>query len=95
MIEATADKHKSFAAQLEERDAEIFLNIPALLILKSLENEDKDICKLFYPDMFEVTSDKCMLVVELKQIYARLRRKHGRYELYNLVEKCLIEEKLT
>ena len=42
------------------------MNIPALLILKSLENEDKDICKLFYPDMFEVTSDKCMLVVALK-----------------------------
>lgn len=45
--------------------------------------------------MFEVTSDKCMLVVKLKQTYARLRRKHGRYELYNLIEKCLIEEKLT
>jgi hypothetical protein len=45
--------------------------------------------------MFEVTSDKCMLVVKLKQTYARLRRKDGRYELYNLIEKCLIEEKLT
>lgn len=24
-----------------------------------------------------------------------MRRKHGRYELYNLIEKCLIEEELT
>jgi hypothetical protein len=29
------------------------MNIPALLILKSLENEDKDICRLFYPEMFD------------------------------------------
>lgn len=66
MIEATADKHKAFAKQLEERDSEIFMNIPALLILKSLENEDKDLCQMFYPEMFEVTNEKCMLVVDLK-----------------------------
>ena len=53
VIEAAADKHKAFAEQLEERDSEIFLNIPALLILKSLENEDKDLCRLFYPEMFQ------------------------------------------
>ena len=45
--------------------------------------------------MYEVSSSKCMLVVELKQTFARMRRKHGRYELYNLVEKCLLEERLT
>lgn len=61
VIEATADKYKQFAKQLEERDAEIFVNIPALLILKSLENEDKDICKLFYPEMFEETNPKFKL----------------------------------
>ena len=43
---------------MEERDAEIFLNIPALLILKSLENEDKDICRMFYPEMYEANSTK-------------------------------------
>ena len=41
VIEATAEKHQQFAEQLEQRDAEIFLNIPALLILKSIENDDK------------------------------------------------------
>jgi len=29
------------------------MNIPALLILKSLENDDKEICKIFYPEMFD------------------------------------------
>lgn len=41
MIEATGEKHKHFAEQLESRDAEIFVIIPSLLILKSLENDDK------------------------------------------------------
>jgi hypothetical protein len=40
VIEATAEKHKQFAEQLEQRDSEIFFIIPSLLILKSLENED-------------------------------------------------------
>lgn len=69
VIEATADKYKQFAKQLEERDAEIFVNIPALLILKSLENEDKDICKLFYPEMFEETNPKFVLFSKLKQTF--------------------------
>jgi hypothetical protein len=51
VIEATAEKHQQFAEQLEQRDAEIFLNIPALLILKSIENDDKEICSIFYPDI--------------------------------------------
>lgn len=29
------------------------MNIPALLILKSIENDDKEICSIFYPDMYD------------------------------------------
>lgn len=94
MIEATGEKHKEFAEQLEQRDAEIFLNIPALLILKSLENDDKEICSFFYPDMYEAKTETGMQVAELKRVYGDLRKKLGSYELYNLMEKCLIEIKL-
>jgi hypothetical protein len=57
VIEATAEKHKQFAEQLEQRDAEIFFIIPSLLILKSLENDDKDICMFFFPDMGDESTD--------------------------------------
>ena len=53
MIEATGEKHKAFAEQLDNREAEIFVIIPSLLILKSLEGDDKDICSFFNPDMFD------------------------------------------
>ena len=53
VIEATGEKHKAFSEQLETREAEIFFTIPSLLILKSLEGDDKEICSFFNPDMFD------------------------------------------
>ena len=91
VIEATGEKHRQFAEQLEQRDTEIFFIIPQLLILKSLENDDKEICSFFYPDMYNASTEKGKVVVELKKIYEKGQQKHGSYEFYNLLEKCLIE----
>lgn len=44
--------------------------------------------------MYDATSTKGLLLVELKSLYESLRKKLGSYELYNLLEKCLIEVKL-
>jgi hypothetical protein len=52
MIEGTAEKYKSFQEQIEDRDTVIFVTIPALLILKNLDEDDKGICKMFFPPMF-------------------------------------------
>lgn len=41
--------------------------------------------------MFESTTDTGKSVVELKRVYGDLRLKLGSYEMYNLMEKCLIE----
>ena len=95
VIEATVEKHSAFRSAVEERDSEIFMTIPALLILKSLEGEDKDICRLFYPDMYSETHEKSHLVTDLKRLYTKLRRQYGRYELFNLMEKCVIDVQLT
>lgn len=95
VIEATGEKHSKFAEMLESRDAEIFLNIPSLLILKSLENDDKEICHFFYPDMFDPSTEQGKKAEQLKIIYERGRKKLGAYAFYNLLEKCLIEVELS
>ena len=41
-----------FAEQVEDRDTVIFVSIPALLILKCLDDDDKGICRSFFPPMF-------------------------------------------
>jgi len=40
------------------------------MILKSLEGDDKDICKIFYPEMFDKALGKEGLVMGLKRLYA-------------------------
>jgi hypothetical protein len=52
VIEATIEKYKKFQEQVEDRDAVIFVAIPALMILKCLDNDDKGICRSFFPPMF-------------------------------------------
>ena len=52
VIEATAEKYKMFQEQVEDRDTVIFVSIPALLILKCLDDDDKGICRSFFPPMF-------------------------------------------
>ena len=95
MIEAAAEKHVKFAEQLEERDAEIFIMIPALLILKNIENDDKQIGSIFYPDLENPDSEQGRQASILRALYESLIHKKGKYELYNLIEKCLLSVPLT
>ena len=41
-----------FQEQVDDRDTVIFVSIPALLILKCLDDDDKGICRSFFPPMF-------------------------------------------
>lgn len=91
VIEATGEKHKSFAEQLESREAEIFFIIPSLLILKSLEGDDKDICSFFNPDMFDKKTTQGQQLVNLRKNYQEGQSKMGSFDYYNLIEKCLLE----
>jgi hypothetical protein len=56
ILEATSDKYPIFKEQLDSWDAEIFISVPCLIILHSLdeENGDKGICKYFYPPMYGI-----------------------------------------
>lgn len=45
--------------------------------------------------MNDPNTSKGLQVAELRSLYDTLRRKHGSYELYNLLEKCVIEVALT
>ena len=45
--------------------------------------------------MYNPTTEKGKVVVELKKIYEWGQQKLGSYEFYNLLEKCLIEVELS
>lgn len=69
IIEGTTEKYEKFRQQVETQDAEIFITIPCLLILKSLENDDKGICKSFYPEMFEIQNPIGSRYADVKSVY--------------------------
>ena len=58
IIETTGQKYSEFMELVECRDADIFLNIPCLMVLKCLNNEDKNICRYFFPELSEPVGNK-------------------------------------
>jgi len=58
MIDILCDKYrdtydKEISEQIESRDPNIFVWIPSIILLKSLFNEDKNICREFFPNLFD------------------------------------------
>ncbi len=45
--------------------------------------------------MYDADSPVGKQVIQLRKIYESLRLGLGRYELYNLLEKCVIDVKLS
>lgn len=66
IVESTTEKYEKFKLDVENQDAEIFITIPCLLILKSLEDDDKGICKSFYPEMFDPKTAQGILYSDVK-----------------------------
>jgi hypothetical protein len=93
MIEILCEKYKDISEQLESRDPNIFVWIPSILILKSLDNEDKGICYEFIPNMFSKQDESGKLYCFLKTIKENLYVKlSDKYAGYNLLEKLILFE---
>ena len=45
--------------------------------------------------MYNPSTEKGKVVVDLKNVYEQGQQRLGSYEFYNLLEKCLIEVELT
>jgi len=92
IIEATAEKRKEFAEQIENRDAEIFVSLPCLLILKCLEQDDRNLCKAFYASMFLQGSEANEKYISLIHLFKQCRKiVNSDYDFYNLVEMKILE----
>ena len=103
MIEATGEKYKFFQEQIDFRDTVIFVTIPALLIMKNLDDDDKDICRSFFPPMFgEDTSGNEIMgeeerktvhtkYVKMKKDFMTFKAKSANeYDYYNIVEEAML-----
>jgi hypothetical protein len=69
IIESISSKYQVFKEQLECSDSELFVSIPALIVLKALEEQDRGICKSFCPPIFDETES-------VGGVWKRLRRSY-------------------
>ena len=90
-IEGLAEKYHEIKEKLEFMDADIFLLIPCLEILRTLEENDRTIYNLYYPEFGSSTSDK-EAFTDLKRIYQEIKDKGDGYLIYNQLEQTLLEK---
>ncbi len=90
IIEATSEKYKEFEEQIECRDADIFLTTPCLLILKGLEDNDKEICKYFLSGIDDPNTKYGKMYFELKTLYQTESQGLNNYDYYNHIEKLAL-----
>lgn len=56
VIEGLCEKYATFKENMECCEAEIFVQIPMIMLLKKVEKEDSDICEVFLPQIMETES---------------------------------------
>lgn len=84
LIEGLMEKHKETVEKIEAMDADIFLTVPCLAVLKALDDGGKD-------------ASLCRASKELEEArrnYRRVRGRSGGYELYNALERMILEKKV-
>ena len=94
MIEIICEKYKDISEELESREPSIFVWIPSILILKSLEKDDKNICQEFNPNMFDPENEESgkpyIFIQKFKEsLYSKIE---DNYFAYNLLEKLILYE---
>ena len=96
IIEATSEKYKEFQEQLECRECDIFVKIPSLMLLKNLDNDDKNICLYFLPQLFDEKQDINKLHMKLQKEFQIWKKAHLKnYEYFNIIEKKIIGIQMT
>jgi hypothetical protein len=97
LIEGLSEKYREIKEKIESTDAEIFIIIPCLAILKSLDSNNSDLLNMYCPNG-DIKSKEQVALNDVKQMYQDLKKRNDTYELYNVIEQALIDkpiEKLT
>lgn len=91
-IEELSQRRNEIRDKLETMDADVFLIIPCLIILRSLDTNNVTLYKLYYPEVQKDTKE-AEDFSKLRKLYNSLKRKmNDNYELYNKLEQMILEQ---
>lgn len=75
LIEIICEKYNEVTELIETRDPSIFVSVPGLLILKSLDGEDQGTCFSYNPNLIKEGKECNKIYNELKLDYEKLKSK--------------------
>lgn len=92
LIEGLAEKYKEVREKIESMDSEIFMIIPCVAILRSLDENDSSIYALYYPAS---QSQDGTNFAGLRRMYQELRTGMvGKREVYNVMESAILDHEV-
>lgn len=75
VLEGLGEKYSDFKDKIESFDAEVFVIIPMIMVLRKIENEDKGICERFLPQLSTTDSKLYKEFNRLKEILFNINEK--------------------
>ncbi len=92
LIEGAAEKYPDVRDKIEAVDTEIFVSLPCLAVLSSLDGADKGICDHYYPAIHDQGIEQ-EEYAGIRDRYESLKRRcRDGYELYNIVEQSVLDK---
>jgi hypothetical protein len=92
LIEGLSEKYKEIQEKIESTEAEIFIIIPCLAILKSLDSNNSSLITMFCPPEIDNKKTKEQdSLNNIKTLYHELKLRNDRYDLYNVIEQALLD----
>ena len=93
LIEGLTEKYKEIQDKIESMDADVFITIPCLAILRSLDDNDKSIYTFYYPELGLPSADQ-ETFNNLKRLYSEIKKRNNddTYTLYNALEQAILLE---
>jgi hypothetical protein len=91
LIEGLTEKYKEIQDKIESMDADIFMIIPCLAILRSLDENDRSIYTFYYPELGLQSSDQESFN-NIKKMYLNMKTRDDGYAVYNVLEQAILEK---
>lgn len=77
-------------------EADIFIVIPCLVILKALDKDDKNLCKYFLPNLNQIDTKTFRIYFEVEKQFDEWKKGNAEhYHYYNIVQKIIVGVELT
>jgi hypothetical protein len=95
LIEGVCEKYPHLQEKIEAVDTDVFVIVPCLAVLSSLDGDDKGICHAYYPALSDGAAEESHYLGTKDTYLALKRRGPNGYELYNIVELTILERQAT